>query len=130
MTHFHSWIQSPCCVAPVEVDNRSEVVKQGNVDVQTTSNEPTCVEQVMIPFLPRLRLHLLGQTIARLGEPAVLVDGGQLFNHVIVESVEQDKENTAAWWESKQSLFGEAIWLQLAICECSDSVLVLLRVTI
>lgn len=58
-SHLRTWIQCPGCIGPVEIDNRPKVIEQGDVDVETASDEATSVEQVMIILLPSLGLHFL-----------------------------------------------------------------------
>ena len=67
-----SRIQIPFGAGTVQVQNRSDIILQDAVDVETTGDQATCLEKVIVVLDP----CVLSCTIFGLGESAVLVDPG------------------------------------------------------
>jgi hypothetical protein len=65
-----------------------------------------------------------------LRETATFVDNCKLLHDIVVESIKHDQDDTTTRWEAQQSVFGEAICLQLAVFERTDLVLVLFGIAI
>lgn len=97
----------------------------GRVFLQSTS-----LEEVFVTLGPDLLSLLLRQVRSRLAEAAVLIDGRQLLNGMVVETVQHDQQHTASRGESLKTGLGEGVGLQFTIMVGSDQVLLLLDVTV
>lgn len=128
--HVHSRVESPSGVATVEIDNGSEVIEQRDVHVQATGDETTSLEEIVIVLLPCFLCHFFGELVGWLGESAIFVDDRQLLDNIVVESIEHDQKYTTSGWEAKHAFFGETIWLQFTLLECSDLILVGLNISV
>ena len=53
----------------------------------------------------------------------MFVDGREILNDKIMETIEHDEEHTNAWGESKEPFLREAIGLQSAVFECPHCIL-------
>ena len=97
----------------------------GRVFLQSTS-----LEEVFVTLGPDLLSLLLRQVRSRLAEAAVLIDGRQLLNGMVVETVQHDQQHTASRREGLKTGLGEGVGLQFTILVGSDQVLLLLDVTV
>ena len=92
--------------------------------------QSTSLEEVFVTLGPGLLSILLRQVRSRLAEAAVLIDGRQLLNGMVVETVQHDQQHTACRGERLKTGLGEGVGLQFTILVGSDQVLLLLDVTI
>ena len=92
--------------------------------------QSTSLEEIFVTLGPGLLSILLRQVRSRLAEAAVLIDGRQLLNGMVVETVQHDQQHTACRGERLKTGLGEGVRLQFTILVGSDQVLLLLDVTI
>ena len=92
--------------------------------------QSTSLEEVFVTLGPGLLSILLRQVRSRLAEAAVLIDGRQLLNGMVVETVQHDQQHTACRGERLKTGLGEGVGLQFTILVGSDQVLLLLDVTV
>lgn len=79
--------QAPGSVAAVQVNDRTKIIVQGDVDEKTAGNQTTGLEEVVVIFSPGLLGLLLREFRRGLGEAAVLVNESKLLDDVVVETV-------------------------------------------
>lgn len=97
---------------------------KSDINIESASNQATRLEEIVIVFRPCLFRLLRWQVVAGFREASVLVDDGELFYDVVVESIEHYEQDTAARRKGKQATFSEAVWLKFAILERADLILV------
>lgn len=97
---MHPTHQAPGRVGSVQVDDRAQIIIQGDVDEQTTSDtvlvrivnncqakclQSTGLEEVIVVFGPGLFGSILRKAVTGLSKAPILIDGGQLLNNMVVE---------------------------------------------
>jgi len=121
-----AWVEIPIRVCFVEVQDRSHVVDQNDIDVQTTCDQPAGLEKVVIVLGPLL----LRITLGRAGESAVLIDESELLHDEVVETVEHDHNYADSRREGQKTSLREGVRLELTVLEGSDLVLFVLVIAI
>ena len=86
LVHYDSWVEGPSRVASIEIHDSAKVVTKRNVNVKTTSNEASGLEEVVVVLRMGLLSYLGRQSILGFIETTVFVNGCELLYNVVVES--------------------------------------------
>lgn len=105
------------------IDNVSDIVEQGNVDVQPRGDEPGSLEEVVIILLPGRCELVVARVALWTVEATALIDDGDILRNVVVEPIEHNEQYAYAGRHPQQAFVGKAVRLELTILEGTDGVL-------